>query len=163
MIYGGIFILLGTNLGDRLSNLDQCLKHIEAKVGNLMKRSSIYETAAWGKEDQPNFLNQAVQLESRLQPEELLSACLAIEKEMGRMRIEKWGERSIDIDIIYFNNKIITTPRLTVPHPRLTERKFALIPMTEIAPDFKHPVINKTNAQLLEECSDQLEVKLFTN
>ncbi|GHN03143.1 2-amino-4-hydroxy-6-hydroxymethyldihydropteridine diphosphokinase [Cytophagales bacterium WSM2-2] len=161
MIYGDIFLLLGTNQGDRAQNLNLCTQHLRKDAGEIIKLSSVYETAPWGKEDQPGFLNQALQLESGLHPEELLSVCLNIEQKMGRLRLEKWGARIIDIDIIYFGTQVVTTSTLVIPHPRLTERKFVLVPLSEIAPDFAHPILQKTNEVLLKECTDKLGVTVF--
>ncbi len=161
MLSKDIFLLLGSNLGDRLSNLQLCLEFIKENAGPILKLSSVYETAAWGKTDQPDFLNQAVQIETALQPNELLSACLNIEKKIGRQRKEKWRERLIDIDIIYFNDKTINSNELVIPHPRMAERRFVLVPLTEISPDFVHPILMKTNEELLKQCIDGLLVKYF--
>lgn len=135
---------------------------IETQVGFIAKRSTVYETAPWGKTDQANFLNQGLQVESSLQPDELLRSCIGIEKKLGRIRHEKWGARTIDIDIIYFNHEIIDTETLTIPHPRMTERRFVLTPIAEIAPNFIHPTLKTTNAKLLAECNDPLEVRIFS-
>lgn len=157
-----IFLLTGSNLGDRLNNLTKCTELMEAQAGRIVSRSSIYETAPWGKSDQDNFLNQALHLETTLQPHELLETCLAIEEKIGRVRREKWGSRTIDVDIIYYGNQIIDSDDLKVPHPRMAERRFVLIPINEIAPDFVHPILKKTNARLLLECVDRLDVKIFS-
>jgi 2-amino-4-hydroxy-6-hydroxymethyldihydropteridine diphosphokinase len=122
----------------------------------------VYETAPWGKSNQPNYLNQGVQIETNFEPFELLNQCLIIEKQLGRMRDEKWGARLIDIDIIYFDNQIMNTKDLNLPHPRMAERKFVLKPLTEISPDFMHPLFKKTNLELLADCKDPLSIKLFS-
>ncbi|MBI1768044.1 MAG: 2-amino-4-hydroxy-6-hydroxymethyldihydropteridine diphosphokinase [Bacteroidetes bacterium] len=162
MLYKNIFLLLGSNLGDRLSCLSLCLELIEEHVGTIIKKSSIYETTAWGRTDQPDFLNQAIEIETPFPPTELLSACQNIEKKIGRQREEKWGARTIDIDIIYFGDKIIHSNELTIPHPRMTERKFVLIPLTQISPSFVHPILKKTSEELLKQCRDELLVKYFS-
>ena len=162
MLYKNVFLLLGGNLGDRVSNLRHCNTLIEELLGPIVENSSIYETEPWGKSDQPSFLNQALQIETSLPPMELLSACLTIEKKMGRSRDEKWGARVIDIDIIYFDNQILNSIDLILPHPRMAERKFVLTPLAEINPSFVHPVLLKTNEELLKECKDQLSVKYFS-
>lgn len=154
--------MLGGNLGDRVSNLRHCNTLIEELLGPIVENSSIYETEPWGKSDQPSFLNQALQIETSLPPMELLSACLTIEKKMGRSRDEKWGARVIDIDIIYFDNQILNSIDLILPHPRMAERKFVLTPLAEINPSFVHPVLLKTNEELLKECKDQLSVRYFS-
>jgi 2-amino-4-hydroxy-6-hydroxymethyldihydropteridine diphosphokinase len=150
-------------LDDRLSNLNRCTKMIGAELGEIIKLSSIYETAPWGKSDQPDYLNQAVQIETNYEPLELLSGCLTIEKKMGRARDEKWGARLIDIDIIYFNDQILNSPDLIIPHARMAERKFVLMPLTEISQSYIHPVLKKTNEELLRDCKDQLPIKYFTS
>lgn len=162
MPYQNIFLLLGSNLGGRLENLNKCTALIELQIGSLINRSSVYETAPWGKADQDNFLNQALQIESSLQPHELLQACVAIEKKIGRVRSQKWEARTIDIDIIYFDNKIIDNCDLKIPHSRIAERRFVLVPINEIAAEFVHPIFLKTNAQLLQDCTDPLDVKFFS-
>lgn len=154
--------MLGGNLGDRVSNLRHCNTLIEELLGPIVENSSIYETEPWGKSDQPSFLNQALQIETSLPPMELLSACLTIEKKMGRSRDEKWGARVIDIDIIYFDGQILNSIDLILPHPRMAERKFVLTPLAEINPSFVHPVLLKTNEELLKECKDQLSVRYFS-
>lgn len=121
--------------------------------------SSLYETAAWGIEEQPSFLNQVIAIKTKFEALELLQLVLHIEKLAGRQRDIKWGQRTLDIDILLFNNEIINTPQLTVPHPFLPERRFTLTPLCEIAPHIIHPVLQKTIQQLLEECPDTLGVK----
>ncbi len=158
-----IFLLLGSNIGDRSAQLELAIKLIEKDIGDVTLKSKIYETAPWGKSDQPHFLNQALQIESQLSPNELLFKVQSIEHNLGRTRIEKWAERIIDIDIIYFGNELINTTDLVIPHPHLAERKFALIPLVEISPEFIHPGMQKSNAQLLKECNDTLLVKEFTS
>lgn len=134
---------------------------IGTELGPIIKLSSVYETAPWGKSDQPNYLNQGVQIETNFEPTELLSRCLKIEGQLGRVRDEKWGARLIDIDIIYFDNQIMNSKNLIIPHPRMAERKFVLEPLTEISPDFIHPLLKKTNKELLTDCKDQLSIKVF--
>ena len=151
------FLLLGGNLGDREATLAQAREAIGV-LGSISKASSLYETAAWGKTDQPAFLNQALELRTTLSARQLLRRLLKIEKKMGRERLEKYGPRIIDIDILLFNNEVHTYPLLKLPHPELPNRRFALAPLAEIAPDLVHPVLKKTIKEMLEECRDELEV-----
>ena len=161
MLQRNIFLLLGSNSGDRPGHLRQTIEFIENEIGHLLARSKIYETAPWGKADQPDFLNQVLQVESPLSPIELLLKAQSIERASGRTRQEKWGERSMDIDILYFADKTIDIPGLVIPHPHLAARRFVLVPLVEISSDFIHPVLQKSNAELLKECTDPLEVKVF--
>ncbi len=161
MLRRNIFVLLGSNSDDRPGQLRQAVESIESETGSIIARSKVYETAPWGKTDQPDFLNQALQIESRLSPVELLFKVQGIEHSLGRTRQEKWGERSMDIDIIYFGDLIIDIPGLNIPHLHLAERRFVLVPLTEISPEFVHPVLQKSNLELLTECPDKLSVKAF--
>lgn len=151
-------ILLGSNLGDRSQLLHQAAEEISLHIGTVSRRSSCYETKAWGNETQPDFLNQVLICETFLKPAEVLERCLMIEKTFGRDRKEKWGSRTMDIDILYFGKEILATPELKIPHPFLHERRFTLVPLCEVLPDFVHPVFNFSNKQLLEQCADKLEV-----
>ena len=151
------FLLLGGNLGDREENLRNAVFKIANRIGEVLEMSSIYETAAWGVEDQPDFLNQVLLVDTILSPEELLFTCLEIEKDLGRVRKEHWGERIIDIDILFIEDKIINTQRLTVPHPEVQNRRFTLEPLCELAGNFDHPVLGKSIKQLLKSCEDTLE------
>jgi 2-amino-4-hydroxy-6-hydroxymethyldihydropteridine diphosphokinase len=153
-----IFLALGSNLGDREYNLNRAREQIAAHCGKLVATSSLYKTAAWGKTNQPDFLNQVIEIESLLTPFELLASVLTIEKGMGRIRKEMWGERIVDIDILFFNKRTINIEGLTIPHPELTRRRFVLVPLCELAPYFIHPLIHKTMQQLLDECEDVLPV-----
>ncbi len=153
-----VYLLIGGNMGDRMANLATALQLLEQEAGAINALSSIYETAAWGYTDQPHFLNQALLLETALSANDLMQCLLSIEKKMGRERNVPLGPRTIDLDIIYFNSTTINTPLLVVPHPRLSERRFALLPLVEIAPYYIHPVFNKTNSLLLKECGDSLAV-----
>ena len=153
------YLLIGGNMGDRLRNLARAEELLQAGTGKVMERSGIYETAAWGKTDQPAFLNKALLLQNDLSPAQLLQNIMDVENEMGRIRSEKYGPRTIDIDILFFNREIIRLPQLVIPHPEIQNRRFALEPLNEIAPDFFHPVLNKSIRQLLAECPDKLEVK----
>ena len=155
-----IFLLLGGNLGDRNQNLEDARECIALKIGTIKKTSSIYQTAAWGVENQPAFLNQVVEVSSLLSPQKTLTQINEIEKKLGRKRYQKWYARTIDIDILYYENEIIVEENLKVPHPFLHQRRFTLVPLAEIAPSFVHPILKKTNAELLEECEDDLPVEL---
>ncbi len=161
MLHRNIFLLLGSNAGDRSGQLSLAEESIEREAGSIIARSKTYETAPWGKADQPNFLNKALHLESLLSPIELLFTIQGIENSLGRTRQEKWGARSMDIDIIYFDDMIIHITGLVVPHPHLSERRFVLVPLAEISPEFVHPVFQKSNLELLTECGDTLSVKEF--
>lgn len=157
------FLLLGSNEGDRMHILSEARKRIESIAGKIKKASSVYETAAWGNTQQAAFLNQVIELETKLVPTTLLPELLAIEAGLGRVRKEKWGKRTIDIDILYYGDSIIQEPKLTIPHPEIAKRKFTLVPLVELAPDLIDPVTRKSMQQMLLECGDELEVRVFEN
>jgi 2-amino-4-hydroxy-6-hydroxymethyldihydropteridine diphosphokinase len=158
-----VFLGLGSNLGNREENLLKAQKLIDKKVGKVHSKSSIYETAAWGITEQNAFLNQVLEIETVFSPDAVLHLLLKIEKNMGRIREIKWGERSIDIDVLYYNNEIISTENLVVPHPFIQERKFVLVPLCEIAPVFIHPKLKQSNLELLEKCQDSGEIVVFNS
>ena len=153
------YLLIGGNLGDRAAYLEQAIKQIEALCGRITHTSSIYETAAWGNTNQPAFYNQAIQLTTSLPPETLLGQLLAIEIKMGRVRTQKYGPRTIDLDILMIDDKVLDTNTLTIPHPQLHNRRFALLPLAEIAPSLHHPILDKTVSELLINCPDTLDVQ----
>jgi 2-amino-4-hydroxy-6-hydroxymethyldihydropteridine diphosphokinase len=155
------YLLIGGNQGDRPAMLAAARDHIKAAGGDIRLTSAIYETAAWGKTDQPDFLNQALEVATYRDAPAWLLTLLDIEQQIGRRREEKYGPRIIDIDILFFNNSIIHEPRLIIPHPEIQNRRFALTPLEEIAPFLIHPVLHKPIRQLLAECSDPLAVKKF--
>jgi len=152
---------LGGNIGDAQQNIAKAIALIEEQIGQIDAQSSMYETGAWGVEDQPNFVNAVVGVRTKLEPLDLLAKCLAIEKQLGRVRIdgEKWTERIMDIDILYFEDEQISHPDLIVPHPHLTDRKFVLMPLAEIYPNFKHPILDKPTLDLLNRSKDEGRVK----
>ncbi|MCO4291405.1 2-amino-4-hydroxy-6-hydroxymethyldihydropteridine diphosphokinase [Solitalea sp. MAHUQ-68] len=155
-----LYVLLGGNLGNREENLANAISMLREKVGTIEDLSFTYETAAWGKTDQPDFLNQAVKIKPyKTEPINILTDILQIELDLGRQRIEHWGARVIDIDILLLGDEIVNSQRLTIPHPQLQHRKFALIPLNDIASDVVHPVLKKTISELLVLCIDSLEVR----
>ena len=156
-----IYLLLGTNLGDREKNLQIAKEQLTAHQLTIKKESSIYETAAWGVENQPSFLNQVVIVDSDKNPERVLIIINIIEGLMGRIRNLKWAQRLIDIDILYYGNSVIDKPKLKVPHPEIQNRRFTLAPLVELAPNFKHPISGKTQLEMLEECQDKLKADIF--
>lgn len=131
---------------------------LEVRVGSIARMSSVYSTKAWGETNQPDFLNQVVVIPYTGTAKQALEIVLSIEREMGRVRSKKWGARSIDIDLLYFGDQVYRTEILTVPHAALHLRRFTLVPLVEILPEFVHPIFNKTQKQLLDECIDELEV-----
>lgn len=158
-----VFLVLGCNLGDKFKNLELALLAIENSLGVIEKKSSIYSTKAWGEKSQPDFLNVVVEVLTDDSAKEVLIKIQKIETDLGRIRIEKWGSRTMDIDILYYNNQILESERLTIPHLLMAERKFVLMPLAEIAVDFIHPVLKKTSKQLLLDCKDDLEVRKLNN
>ena len=149
-------------MGERENYLRKTEELIESSAGKISRRSSIYETSAWGNQDQPAFLNSVIKIETNLNPKNLLNKILSIEEQLGRKRTaEKWQQRTIDIDILFINDDVINLPELKVPHPFLHQRMFTLIPLAEIAEDLIHSVLKKSIKQLLNECSDKLEVKKY--
>lgn len=156
------YLLTGANLGNREQNLTQARELIIEECGNIVASSSLYETAAWGNTDQPAFLNQALTLHTLLNEKQLIRKLLKIEKQMGRIREEKYGPRIIDIDILLFNNEKYNYRFLKIPHPEMQNRRFALLPLAEIAPEILHPVFNKTIEQLLTDCPDELLVRKYS-
>ncbi len=152
------YLLLGSNEGDRRNWIDRAKKSI-AEFGEIVACSSLYETAAWGLEDQPDFLNQVLSIETALDALSLLDRVQQIEHTLGRQRTTQWGQRTLDIDILFYDKDIIQTKVLTVPHPFLQDRRFTLVPLTEIAPELMHPKLKKTAAALLEACTDHGQVR----
>ena len=150
-----VFLLLGANLGLVQDNLEQAILLISQQVGQVVARSSFYKTSPWGNSQQPDFLNIALVVNTQLTALKVLSISQSIEKQLGRVRHEHWGARTMDIDLLFFGNNLIDLPTLQVPHPLLAQRRFVLIPLAEIAPDFVHPVLQLSIQKLLECCADQ--------
>jgi 2-amino-4-hydroxy-6-hydroxymethyldihydropteridine diphosphokinase len=158
-----VYLLTGGNLGNRVNNLGEAVKKLNGWAGTIVQTSALFETAAWGFAEQSSFLNQAIGLNSDHKPHVLLDIILQIEQEMGRVRQEKNGPRIIDIDILFFGNEIIDDARLTVPHPLISERRFALVPLNDIAPQLIHPLLKRSISSLLTTCEDPLPVTRYTN
>jgi len=158
-----ILLLIGGNEGDRLENIDLSKKLIEEKIGIIVNQSGIYESEPWGFEHAQNFLNQVIEIQSDLNPFDILTVSQQIEKDLGRRAktIQGYEGRTMDIDILFYGSEIINTEELTVPHPRLHERKFTLLPLEEKWKDFLHPVFNQTIKDLLLGCKDEGWVKIY--
>lgn len=156
-----VFLLLGSNLSDPVTQLARAREMLTESIAPVFKSSSLYITAAWGNTDQPDFINQVIQLKTDLNPDEILQHIFFVENKMGRIRTEKNAPRIIDIDILFYNKRLIQLPDLTIPHPEIQNRRFVLVPLVEIAPNFVHPVLNTTIKELLYNCPDTLEVKRF--
>ena len=155
------YLLLGSNIGNSRQQLLEASRLIKKNIGKVTRQSKLYVTAAWGNTNQPDFLNQVIVIETKLTAKELIKSILATETTMGRIRTEKNAPRIIDIDILFFNKEIILEKDLIVPHPEIQNRRFVLIPLNELSPGLKHPVLKKTMHQLLETCTDILDVKKF--
>ncbi|KJS04822.1 MAG: hypothetical protein VR77_10570 [Flavobacteriales bacterium BRH_c54] len=156
--YNQLILSLGGNQGDIKKTFLSAKNNIAQEIGTIVKESSIYQTQAWGVENQPDFLNQVIVVETKLSPITILEKCLVIEMELGRKRMKRWGERTIDIDLLFFNSEIIQTENLQIPHPKISERNFILHPLAEIIPEFIHPILNKSISQLKIDCTDSLKV-----
>ena len=181
-----VFILLGSNRGDRIEYLTLALQLVTENAGTVLAKSAVYETAPWGFDDPISFLNQVVEIETNLPAESLLETLLSIEKQLGRKRSADacgcpvdsgssegnkdsciceddaaYAGRTIDIDILFYGKKIVFTNNLMVPHPRLHKRMFTLVPLNEISPDFIHPILRKPISLLVRDCPDHAEVKIF--
>ncbi len=156
----GIYLLMGSNMGNRLEYLREAVSHLlEANI-TIIEESSIYETEPWGPKNQDWYLNVILEVSTSLSPQDLLSCVLAIEKNLGRIRKEKWGERSIDIDILYYHSQVMNTQNLTLPHPGIPDRRFTLVPLVEMIPFSEHPTLKKDQMELLAACQDPLDCKL---
>jgi 2-amino-4-hydroxy-6-hydroxymethyldihydropteridine diphosphokinase len=153
-----IHLLIGSNMGDRKAYLAKATAEIGLKIGRITQKSRLYETQAWGLTNQPDFMNQALEVETTLSPQATLAKILAIETDMGRTRAEKWAERTIDIDILLFADVIVEEVDLQIPHPRLPERNFALVPLMEIAGETEHPILKTTIEDIYFESPDTLDV-----
>lgn len=155
-----VFLLLGSNLEDRSALLKQARDRIAGKIGSVEGESSIYESEAWGFDSPDRFLNQVIKIETGLAPSSLLKEILQIELDLGRIRIPaaNYSSRLIDIDILFYNDEIILEENLTIPHPRIPDRMFTLLPLSEIDNSFIHPVEHKSIGELVTECNDPLKV-----
>lgn len=157
------YLCLGGNIGDREKALNLALIKISEFAGKIEKKSAIYETEAWGVENQQAYLNQCVKITTELTPGELIEILLSIEKNLGRQRNfdHNYEPRTLDIDILFYNTLVLEQEHLVIPHPRLQLRKFVLIPLNEIASNYLHPLLNKTIFSILKKCEDTSDVKLF--
>jgi 2-amino-4-hydroxy-6-hydroxymethyldihydropteridine diphosphokinase len=158
-----VYLLLGGNLGDRFQNISDAIIAINKRIGKVILQSAIYETKAWGLSEQPDFLNLAIVVETDLPPLSILDISQEIESELGRTRQinQKWGSRTMDIDLLFYDQEIIQTERLIIPHPLISLRKFVLRPLEEIVPNFVHPLLNQTIFDLNAQCKDNLVVKVW--
>jgi 2-amino-4-hydroxy-6-hydroxymethyldihydropteridine diphosphokinase len=158
------FLGLGSNIGDRVEHLKKAIRLLRVlPMSSMEKISSIYETSPWGNPDQDAFLNQAIEIKTDMTPEELLEACQAIEYRLGRARAEKWGARTVDIDILLYDSILMDKTDLRIPHPQLTARRFVLVPLCEIAPDLTIPIANRTVSQMLQVCEDAGSVRSYNH
>lgn len=159
-----VYLLLGGNLGDKPAIFAAAQEKLRSQLGNITSKSAIYETEPWGFESDDLFWNQVLEVDTRLSPGEVLEQTQLIEKELGRIRHKnRYESRLIDIDILFYGERVIQQKDLIIPHPRIQERKFTLAPLCEIAPNLVHPVLKKTIKQLLEECTDKLRVSIVSD
>ena len=156
-----IILLLGGNLGDRYAYLQKATAAIQNHIGEIIEVSAIYETACWGGDQQPDYLNQALRVQSGLLPEQVLDQALRIEAELGRIRTRIWEPRVMDIDLIFYDRLVYQSDRLILPHPRITVRKFVLVPLVELIPHYVHPVYKKSIIELFHACSDASAVRYW--
>jgi 2-amino-4-hydroxy-6-hydroxymethyldihydropteridine diphosphokinase len=155
-----VYLLIGGNLGNRMKLLKEARIGIEKQIGKILKESSIYETAAWGFESENDFLNQVLVVETELNPLQVLEECQRIENQLGRVRASNhYASRTMDIDILFYNDEIIQNERLTIPHPKLHLRRFTLEPLAEVSPEYIHPVLKMSIKKILDESTDATEVK----
>jgi 2-amino-4-hydroxy-6-hydroxymethyldihydropteridine diphosphokinase len=147
------YIGIGSNLGDREKNCTEALALLEQKGIRIIKRSSMIETEPWGVEEQPMFINLTVEIKTVLEPEKLLGKLKEAEAELGRTETARWGPRIIDLDILFYNDTVMSSPELEIPHPGIQEREFVLKPLCEIAPEKIHPVLGKSVREMLERLS----------
>lgn len=146
-----VYIAFGSNIGDRYGAVADAFRLIEENSMKILRKSQVYETEPYGYTDQPPFINGVLLVETKLGSHEVLKKLLAIELELGRVRLIRWGPRTIDLDIIFFNDEIIDDEDLKVPHPDMQNRTFVLRPLNDISPDYIHPVLKKSVAKMLEE------------
>jgi 2-amino-4-hydroxy-6-hydroxymethyldihydropteridine diphosphokinase len=156
------YISLGSNLGNRIGFLKEALERLGgSKESIIVKRSPVYETQPVGPQDQRWFLNLVIEVQTPLDPESLLDRLLAIEDQMGRKRDEHWGPRNIDLDILLYDDRVVNSDRLTIPHPRLHQRRFIVVPLSEIAPQASHPILGRTIREILDGCRDAHVVRPY--
>jgi 2-amino-4-hydroxy-6-hydroxymethyldihydropteridine diphosphokinase len=157
-----VYLSLGSNLGNKTENLETAKYEITLQIGKIVKTGNLYETEPWGFENEHWFLNTVIEIETKLNEIETLKKCLLIEKKMGRVRNtinNTYTARIIDIDILFFDNQIINSPELSIPHPHIQDRNFVLFPLADIAAEFIHPKLNKSIKNLLKECKDTTQIK----
>ncbi len=160
--YKEVYMLLGSNLGDREMVIRQAIAKIEAAVGVVVLKSAFYETEPWGYADQPAFINMAILVRTEFSALEVLEKALLIEQELGRVRVTRWGSRIIDIDLIFYGQEIINVEgKLSIPHPEMQNRRFVLEPLSEIAAAYIHPKLNRSVEDLLQSLSDDTAVKKY--
>ena len=160
-LFHRVFLSTGSNQGNSIANLNLANILLSQQIGLVKNTSSFYKTSAWGKTDQPDFINQCIEIITPFPPKMLMQKILQVEKQLGRIRHEKWGPRTIDIDILLFDNIILRDNDLFIPHPQMHNRNFVLAPLAELAPNLIHPSIKKTMKELVTETTDTLPIKKF--
>jgi 2-amino-4-hydroxy-6-hydroxymethyldihydropteridine diphosphokinase len=156
-----VVLIVGGNLGNRLALIEEANFLLSQIFGNPQAFSSIYETEAWGGLSSFNYLNQVLVYETNEKPQFILNSIMNIEQKMGRQRKVKWGDRNMDIDILYYGSKLINKEDLTIPHPFIQDRRFVLVPLNDVLPDFVHPILFKSHSELLDLCKDQSQVSVY--
>lgn len=156
-----LVLIIGGNIGDRVLFLERSRELLTKLIGKEILASSIFETEAWGGNSVGAYLNQVLLFDTIFSAEKVLQKIHLVENHLERKRQVKWGDRTMDIDILYFGNSVINTDTLAIPHPYISERRFVLVPLVEVMPDFIHPVYKVSHEALLNTCTDTLEVKIY--